>query len=253
MSNLLARKFDQVMLGQIDLLDGKKFNRKISEGRVKKIINKFNPLAANPPILYPLDKVKGDKIYGVIEGQHTLTAMMALFEPDTILNATIVDVQTAKELVDFFKLVNENKKNVNDTEKFWADYFAKDPEVVSIKAIITSNEIAVEKRKKPNIPAIVNVGTLRRLYVKYGVDTFTKTFQTIRQSFWDKGYVQSKAIENNFIIAMIEFCCQYPDAPADIFEDVSAAEVDSRSTLFKGERKSIRILSALKKIYKGKR
>lgn len=254
--SLLSQPYTLVKLKEIDLADGRKFNRIISEARVKKILESFDPVAFNPPVLYLLDKPKGpeeDIIYGILDGQHGVSGLKISCDPETIIQARIIDDNTPGYIVEKFKTVNENKRCVNETEKFWADNYVRNPECVAIKRIITGNNIPIEKRKRHNIPAIVNVGRLRQIYQTCGEEIFSKAFDVIKGSFWDKEFVQIKAIENYFILAVIQFCQMYPDCDPKIFKKYSAAEIEVRSNSCKGGHKNARILAVLKRIYRAER
>ncbi len=252
---LLSQPYSFVKLKEIDLADGRKFNRIISESRVKKILEAFDPVAFTPPVLYLLDKPKGpdeDILYGILDGQHGVSVLKMGCDPEEIIQARIIDDNTPGYIVDKFKAVNENKRCVNETEKFWADNYVRNPECVAIRRIITATSIPIEKRKRHNIPAIINVGRLRQIYQLCGEEVFTKGFDIIKNSFWDKEFVQIKAIENYFILAVIQFCQMYPDCDPRIFKKYSAAEIEVRSNSCKGGHKNARILAVLKRIYKEK-
>ena len=247
--SILSRNYDKVLLGEIDLKDGEaKFNREIKRRQVNNIKKVFDPLIYGPPVLYRLDYPKDGKLYGIVDGQNRTTVLFELADEETELNmrtplnATILLSNEAEVLVAYFKSINSNSTTATETDKAWGDEFIQTDDIIDVLHIIRAHQIRVGKRRSKFEPTIVGVGKLRDYYNERGREQFVKAFDVIEGSFFHGGKVQMKAIENYFILALLNFIKIYPEVENDTFKEILATTIEKNSESVKrGGHKNYRL------------
>lgn len=180
------------------LIIEKYYQRKLSVGRVKKIVREFNP-----HLLKPIRVSVRDGKYYVFDGQHRVSALKILKK--THIMCEVHHGLTFEHEAWLFAHQNDNEIDVSPVWKFHALVQSGDTEATMIQGILNKHGLKVASGGGKN--EIRAVKGLFEVYSEYGAETLEKVFHILKKS-WGGNNV---SIQKGFINGLALFLKNNPD------------------------------------------
>lgn len=201
MMDIVWPKYTLIPVDQI-VVD-KDYQRELSEKRVEKIVNDFDPE------LFGVVKVahRHDGTYAVIDGQHRVAS--AAFLGAKVIPATISTIETTAHEADTFVKVNTLRKSTTPFQNWKAAAFA-DPTSLEAQtnAVLASLGLElVDKTKGKITDSVRAVGAVREVLEKGGLPLIKDVFYLLKTHFHGMDAVYSKGM----ISGLAHFLYLYED------------------------------------------
>jgi len=169
--------------------------RPLNTAWVRELVGEFDPEQLGLLVVN-----KRDGFFFMIDGQHRREAMVAIGWGDQQVECEVYEGLSEAEEAEMF--LRRNKKlTVTSLSKFKVGVTAGRPAEVAINDIVTSLDLRVANGK--TIGSISAVGTLMRVYSRFGGDNLRRSLVIIRDAYGDAG-LEAYVIEG---IAML--CHRY--------------------------------------------
>lgn len=192
-------KFDVVPVTR--LVIDTRYQRKLMEHRVGKIVDEFNP--AQLGVLEVSRRKNGS--CAVFDGQHRLSALKALDEKHA---PCLVHVGlTPQEEADLFVRLQRDRRPPTPVERFRAQLFSGDKQAQQIAAALTENGYAVGSGSND----VKAVTTIERITRKQGIEVLTRSFGVIRDAWFGDDY----SLDGSIIGGVAECMADYGDRWTD--------------------------------------
>lgn len=196
-SKKVKKKVEQGLVPVNKLVIDGRYQRPLSESRVKKMVANFNER-----LLGTIEvSARPDGTFANFDGQHRgeLAERMGI----THLRANIHYGLSSEDEATLFVSTQQSRKNVSPAETFKANVFSGDAESITINKIIEGTGFcALDAPGSDNIRAVV---TVISAYRKHGADNLRGTLNLIRE-LW---HGEKKALDASFISAVSEFYADF--------------------------------------------
>jgi hypothetical protein len=155
--------------------------REINNDWVNKIMTDFDPDAFG---LVTVNK-RADGSYAIVDGQHRIEAMRLLGWDDQKVDANIYEGLSLKQEAELFLLLNK-RLAVPAMATFKVGVTAGRTEEVAINEILDGLDLRVGVGRTGG--TISAVGTLRRIYRRYGGEVLSRSLSIVKAAFGDEGF-----------------------------------------------------------------
>ncbi len=193
-----------------NLVSNQNYQRPLSEGHIRKVLDEFDVYQINP-----VKVSRRGGVNSVFDGQHTIEIVASESgSRDTPVWCMIYDDLVYTEEAHIFADQQKHVKPLVPYETFFAHIEAGDAKQKLIEATVNSYGLIISGKKAPN--TICAVGTLERIYDKYGQEVLDATIR-LSAATWE-GEVNS--FSGNILIGIARIIDAYGESlKEDVFKD----------------------------------